>query len=36
VPDLRVVARTSAFEFKGKNVNIKTMGTELVPTFLGT
>src|ERR1043166_7497332 len=34
VPDLRVVARTSAFEFKGKNVNIKTMGEELGATHL--
>jgi adenylate cyclase len=34
VPDLRVVARTSAFEFKGKNVNIKTMGGELGATHL--
>ncbi|HYK78706.1 MAG TPA: hypothetical protein VEU95_03720 [Micropepsaceae bacterium] len=34
VPDLRVVARTSAFEFKGKNVNIKTMGDELGATHL--
>jgi TolB-like protein/tetratricopeptide (TPR) repeat protein len=34
VPDLRVVARTSAFEFKGKNVNIKTMGQELGATHL--
>jgi hypothetical protein len=29
VPDLRVVARTSAFEFKGKNVDIRTMGEQL-------
>jgi hypothetical protein len=28
VPDLRVVARTSAFEFKSKNVNSKTMGEQ--------
>jgi TolB-like protein len=28
------VARTSAFEFKGKNVNIKTMGDELGATHL--
>ena len=34
VPDMRVVARTSAFEFKGKNVNIKTMGLELGATHL--
>jgi TolB-like protein len=34
VPELRVVARTSAFEFKGKNVNIKTMGSELGATHL--
>ena len=34
VPDLRVVARTSAFEFKGKNVNIRTMGQELGATHL--
>jgi TolB-like protein/Flp pilus assembly protein TadD len=34
VPDLRVVARTSAFEFKGKNVNIKAMGLELGATHL--
>jgi hypothetical protein len=34
VPDLRVVARTSAFEFKGKSVNIKTMGQELGATHL--
>ncbi len=34
VTDLRVVARTSAFEFKGKNVNIKTMGEELGATHL--
>ena len=34
VPDLRVVARTSAFEFKGKNVNIKTMGEQLGATHL--
>ena len=34
VPDLRVVARTSAFEFKGKNVNIKTIGEELGATHL--
>jgi TolB-like protein len=34
VPDLKVVARTSAFEFKGKNVNIKTMGEQLGATHL--
>ena len=34
VPDLRVVARTSAFEFKGQNRNIKTMGKELGATHL--
>ncbi|HEX5280392.1 MAG TPA: hypothetical protein VFW28_09950 [Micropepsaceae bacterium] len=34
VPDMRVVARTSAFEFKGKNINIKTMGEELGATHL--
>jgi TolB-like protein len=34
VPDLRVVARTSAFEFKSKNVNIKTMGEQLGATHL--
>src|SRR6202158_4998638 len=34
VPDLRVVARTSAFEFKGKNVNVKTIGDELGATHL--
>src|SRR5258705_6383700 len=34
VQNLRVVARTSAFEFKGKNVNIKTMGDELGATHL--
>jgi len=34
IPDLRVVARTSAFEFKGKNVNIKTMGEQLAATHL--
>src|SRR5262249_14096323 len=34
VPDLKVVARTSAFEFKGKNVNIKAMGQELGATHL--
>ncbi len=34
VPDLRVVARTSAFEFKGKNINIKSMGDELGATHL--
>src|SRR5215831_13325827 len=34
VPDLRVVARTSAFEFKGKNVNVKTLGEQLGATHL--
>jgi TolB-like protein/Tfp pilus assembly protein PilF len=34
VPDLQVVARTSAFEFKGKNINIKTMGEQLGATHL--
>jgi TolB-like protein len=34
VPDLRIVARTSAFEFKGKNVNVKTMGEQLGATHL--
>jgi TolB-like protein len=34
VPDLRVVARTSAFEFKGKNGNIKAMGEQLGATHL--
>lgn len=34
IPDLRVVGRSSAFEFKGKNVNIKTMGEELGATHL--
>lgn len=34
VPDLRVVARTSAFEFKGKNINIRTMGKQLGATHL--
>ena len=34
VPDLHVVARTSAFEFKGKNVNIKTVGDQLGATHL--
>ena len=29
VPDLRVVARTSAFEFKGKNVEIEKIGEQL-------
>src|SRR4029434_6721095 len=29
VPDLRVVARTSAFEFKGQNRNIQTIGQQL-------
>ena len=34
VPDLKVVARTSAFEFKGKNADIKTMGEQLGATHL--
>jgi TolB-like protein len=34
VSDLRIVARTSAFEFKGKNVNIKTMGEQLGASHL--
>ncbi len=34
VPDLKVVARTSAFEFKGKNINIKTIGEQLGATHL--
>jgi TolB-like protein/DNA-binding SARP family transcriptional activator len=34
VPDLKVVARTSAFEFKGKNVDIRTMGMQLGATHL--
>ena len=29
VPDLRVVARTSAFEFKGKNVDVEQIGAQL-------
>src|SRR5215510_3141973 len=32
VPDLRVVARTSAFEFKGQNRNIQTIGERLKAT----
>jgi len=34
VPGLRVLARTSAFEFKGKNVNIKTVGEQLGASHL--
>jgi len=34
VPDLRVVARTSAYEFKGKNIDIRTMGQQLGATHL--
>jgi adenylate cyclase len=34
VPDLRVVARTSAFEFKGQNRNIQTIGQQLQATHL--
>src|SRR5205085_11237445 len=32
VPDLRVVARTSAFEFKGKNRDIQSIGQQLHAT----
>jgi len=34
VPDLRVVARTSAFEFKGQNRNIQSIGQQLNATHL--
>jgi TolB-like protein/tetratricopeptide (TPR) repeat protein len=34
VPDLRVVARTSAFEFKGQNRNVRTIGGQLGATHL--
>ena len=34
VPDLRVVARTSAFEFKGKNVDVQQIGAQLHATHL--
>ena len=34
VPDLRTVARTSAFEFKGQNRNIRTIGEQLGATHL--
>src|SRR5262249_46475867 len=34
VPDLKIVARTSAFEFKGKSINIKTIGEQLGATHL--
>ena len=34
VPDMRVVARTSAFEFKGKNVDIGKIGEQLHATHL--
>jgi TolB-like protein/tetratricopeptide (TPR) repeat protein len=34
VRDLRVVARTSAFEFKGQNRNIRTLGEQLGATHL--
>ena len=34
VPDLRVVARTSAFEFKGQNRNVQTIGKQLQATHL--
>ena len=34
IPDLSVVARTSAFEFKGQNRNIRTIGEQLGATHL--
>jgi TolB-like protein len=34
VPDLRVVARTSAFEFKGKSIEIEKIGQQLHATHL--
>jgi TolB-like protein/DNA-binding SARP family transcriptional activator/cytochrome c-type biogenesis protein CcmH/NrfG len=34
VPDLRLVARTSAFEFKGQNRNIRMIGEQLGATHL--
>jgi TolB-like protein len=34
VPDLRVVARTSAFEFKGQNRDVRTIGGQLGATHL--
>ncbi len=34
VPDLRVVARTSAFQFKGKNVDVQNIGSQLHATHL--
>src|SRR5262249_19755030 len=34
VSDLRVVARTSAFEFKDKHIDIRTMGQQLGATHL--
>jgi adenylate cyclase len=34
VPDLRVVARTSAFEFKGKNIEVEKIGQQLHATHL--
>jgi TolB-like protein len=34
VPDLRVVARTSAFEFKGKNVEVQSIGQQLHASHL--
>src|SRR5205085_11231796 len=34
VPDLRIVARTSAFEFKGKNIEIGKIGEQLHATHL--
>src|SRR5262245_32012104 len=34
IPDLRVVARTSAFEFKGQNRNVQSIGQQLNSTHL--
>jgi TolB-like protein len=34
VTDLRVVARTSGFEFKGKNVDVEQIGAQLHATHL--
>jgi len=34
IPDLRVVARTSAFEFKGQNRNIQSIGQQLKASHL--
>ena len=34
IPNLRVVARTSAFEFKGKNLDVRTVGGQLGATHL--